>query len=495
MEGVLFNMVTGQWEDICHGSVEQAVALSLQQDRPLLVILTKGDNEGRFMALMDRQDRIRLTGVGNNDGLLSFSKEPRVLDLIKQNTVPLQVTEGSKDYGFFSQVFPVKAVPSIYVIKQSQVLDVFTEDLPLEAFIERFERSLGLGGNQQHQREPADAAAVDSDPQTSRDQQTEASPVNAETSKPENAENQTSNATSHTTNPTSTANTVNKPTASSNKDSSGSHSSVSAVTSERVKGKTANRDEHKKSESEKYQERVRRERQAEAEERKRILKLVETDRQERKRAAQRAKNQSGSETATATQQDQQKTTMNSKPRAFSNSTECALSIRLFDGRALKHRFSSSDTLQQVREWVDTNRTDGDQPYTFFQTIPKKTFGAGEEQYTLRQLELTPSSTLILKPISNYSTAYSASASTYSPTAMLQRGTRAVGEALYTFLGLGYDPHSPYSSEESSRSSSPVSTADNTAPAPNFRTINNPNDDRTTYNGNQLSLKDDHRKDA
>jgi hypothetical protein len=39
-------MVTGQWEDICHESVEQAVALSLRQDRPLLVILTKGDNEG-----------------------------------------------------------------------------------------------------------------------------------------------------------------------------------------------------------------------------------------------------------------------------------------------------------------------------------------------------------------------------------------------------------------------------------------------------------------
>lgn len=47
-EGVLFTMVSGQWEDICHESVEHAVALSLQQNRPLLVILTKGDNEGRY---------------------------------------------------------------------------------------------------------------------------------------------------------------------------------------------------------------------------------------------------------------------------------------------------------------------------------------------------------------------------------------------------------------------------------------------------------------
>lgn len=438
--------------------------------------------------------------IGNDDGLLSFSREPRVLELIKQNTVPLQVTEGSQDYGFFSQVFPVKAVPSIYVIKQSQVLDVFTEDLPLEEFIERFERSLGLGGNQHTHEAGQLSAATDNesvrrtDEQASSNQSNEPSSVNeqASSAKPDESENKAgsnqSNARS-TTNRASTADSLNKATSVSNTESRGTHSST-PVSSKQAKGKTVNRNEHKKSESEKYQERVRRERQAEAEERKRILKLVETDRQERKRAAQQAKNQSGGETSTT---NQQKTT--NKPRAFSNSTQCALSIRLFDGHALKHRFSSSDSLQQVREWVDMNRVDGDQPYTFFQTIPKKTFGAGEEQYTLRQLELTPSSTLILKPISNYSTAYSASASTYSPAAMFQRGTRAVGDALYTFLGLGYDPHSPYSSEESSRSSSPVPAADNPASTPNVRTINNPNDDRTTYNGNQLSLKDDHRKDA
>lgn len=420
-----------------------------------------------------------------------------MLELIKQYTVPLQVTEGSQDYGFFSQVFPVKAVPSIYVIKQSQVLDIFTEDLPLTAFIERFESSLGLGGKQQQRaheqtgQPPADQSQPATDGSTRRADTSVSQPDGPApgNGQPSGGSVKPAASTTNQAPPGETLNTVTSGNSSSSSKSSDA-SNKPAGSARQGKGKTVNRDEHNKSESEKYQERVRRERQAEAEERKRILKLVETDRQERKRAAQQAKSTKND----ATSQQNTPPTSN-KPRAFSNSTQCALSIRLFDGRALKHRFSSSDTLQQVREWVDTNRTDGDQPYTFFQTIPKKTFGAGEEQYTLRQLELTPSSTLILKPIANYSTAYSASASTYSPTAMFQRGTRAVGDALYTFLGLGYDPHSPYSSEESSRSSSPVPTSDSPASAPNVRTINNPNDDRTTYNGNQLSLKDDHRKDA
>ncbi|KAA8913818.1 hypothetical protein TRICI_003100 [Trichomonascus ciferrii] len=431
-------------------------------------------------------------------GLLALSREARVLDLIKEKTVPLQVTEGSKDYGFFSQVFPVKAVPSIYVIKQSQILDVFTEDLSLEAFIERFERSLGLGGEEQQtleeteQLNSATATNTATGDSSSASRRTGSQPEEEPGNEQPSASSQpfAFSAASSSINQRAPADkTSSKSTPSSSSSSSSSAKNSAGSTSSpgrQAKGKAV---EHKKSESEKYQERVRRERQAEAEERRRILRLVETDRQERKRAAQQHKS-GGDAPATTTATNQ-----SNKPRAFSNSTQCALSLRLFDGRALKHHFSSSDTLQQVREWVDTNRTDGDQPYTFFQTIPKKTFGAGEEQYTLRQLELTPSSTLILKPISNYSTAYSSSAATYSPAAMLQRGTRAVGDALYTFLGLGYDPHSPYSSEESSRSSSPVPTSDSPSSTPNVRTINNPNDDRTTYNGNQLSLKDDHRKDA
>lgn len=75
-----------------------------------------------------------------------------------------------------------------------------------------------------------------------------------------------------------------------------------------------------------------------------------------------------------------------------------LQIRMTDGKTLKNEFGSSETLNDVRKWVDLNRTDGNGPYSFHRSIPRVTFKDSDELKTLEALELTPRSALLLKPL-------------------------------------------------------------------------------------------------
>jgi hypothetical protein len=54
---------------------------------------------------------------------------------------------------------------------------------------------------------------------------------------------------------------------------------------------------------------------------------------------------------------------------------------------------AQDTLENVRTWIDENRTDGDQPYKLLAQFPTRHFSTGDEQKTLQSLDLVPSSTI------------------------------------------------------------------------------------------------------
>lgn len=95
---------------------------------------------------------------------------------------------------------------------------------------------------------------------------------------------------------------------------------------------------------------------------------------------------------------------------------CTLSLRLLDGSSIKHQFKSSDTLDDVRLWLDTESgveiissdsmpsfamPDALHPTRYaFQSpeIPRITFDDNQEFVSLKQLNLVPRSVLILKPV-------------------------------------------------------------------------------------------------
>ncbi|CAI4947551.1 CRE_collapsed_G0004570.mRNA.1.CDS.1 [Saccharomyces cerevisiae] len=127
------------------------------------------------------------------------------------------------------------------------------------------------------------------------------------------------------------------------------------------------------------------------EERERIIRLVRADRAERKAL---------DETHHRTLDDDKPLDVHDyiKDAQKLHSSKCVLQIRMTDGKTLKHEFNSSETLNDVRKWVDLNRTDGDCPYSFHRGIPRVTFKDSDELKTLETLELTPRSALLLKPL-------------------------------------------------------------------------------------------------
>eukprot|EP00731_Ephydatia_muelleri_P027411 Em0019g284a len=76
-------------------------------------------------------------------------------------------------------------------------------------------------------------------------------------------------------------------------------------------------------------------------------------------------------------------------------TTSKLQFRLFDGKTLTHTFEALNTLEDVKSYIATNRTDSGAPYSLMTNFPKKVFTATDSRRTLKDLGLVPSAVLIL----------------------------------------------------------------------------------------------------
>ena len=149
-----------------------------------------------------------------------------------------------------------------------------------------------------------------------------------------------------------------------------------------------------------YRKKIERERQLDKEERERILKLVKADKEERKAREHELHLRIDNVTTTTTNQNVNDSNIhdNIKNEELLHSINCILQIKLTNGKSIRHTFDHKDTLNDVRKWVDLNRTDPHVPYLFHRSIPRYTFQESDELKTLESLELTPRSLLILKPL-------------------------------------------------------------------------------------------------
>jgi hypothetical protein len=159
------------------------------------------------------------------------------------------------------------------------------------------------------------------------------------------------------------------------------------------------------------------------EERQRILKQIEDDRAARKaRLAERVAERQATLEAQAQEQAENSaspTQMSSITRA---SEHCSLQVRLFDGSTIRNRFPSQNRLgSDVRKWIDETRQDGSHPYQFkvlLTPLPNKTIDITEEDQSLQDLGLAPSSTLILQPVSKAVSASYPGAESQNPLSRL-----------------------------------------------------------------------------
>lgn len=381
--------------------------------------------------------------------------------MITNYTIGIHLRKDSQNFKFFSQVWPVTHIPSIFMIKQSTVVYMVDSSKEVSVTIENLSKLIRMSGQREDDKGEQSSTSKNKEninkekDNNSREHSTE-SQVSEKTDsgqpsfRGENDHNSTS---------------VNQP----NRPQESKPASKEAASKE---PSFKDGPSQPSSQSDRYQQRLWKHRQEDAEERKRILRLVQTDRKE-----QRANQE----------YHQRRYSQNSpKPRAMSRSqAESRMVIRLFDGSAIKHIFDSSQTLDSVRQWIDENRTDSDAPYTLMQTFPRKKFSPSEETRTLRELDLVPSTTLILKPVTHISNAY-------APIGWFKRAIRWVIDAIYIIMAFlfKFPQHYQHSNNHNNNSALESSSLESSPSVQQNSPKQLDDNSRITYNGNQLSLKDD-----
>ena len=252
-----------------------------------------------------------------------------------------------------------------------------------------------------------------------------------------------------------------------------------------------------------------RKRNAEAKlERERILRQIEQDKADRKEKEERRKTLARIEAGEEISEDldvserlpyQNKAAQREYRSDFEapRSKDCAVQVRLFDGSTIRSKFKPEQTITDLRDWVEKERSD-DGPFTFKQILsplPNRSIMISEEKDSLMQLGFVPSATLVMVPIMGYAAAYrDAGPGLMSNLAALPFNVVAAGAglvpgALRTLLGFGQAV--PAQGEPSAQTSFPLrsepqaSTIDSGINVRTLRDQREERDDYQLYNGNQV----------
>ena len=143
-------------------------------------------------------------------------------------------------------------------------------------------------------------------------------------------------------------------------------------------------------ERQKYITQQARERALQREEKRKILEEIENDKAERRARTERAH----LEQQVHEQRVQGQGQRNASVATGNGMTK--VSIRQPDSVVLKHEFASSETLSDVRKWIDSNRSDGSAPYVLQTTFPTRSFEVSEEHSETLQSVLGKGGQLIMK---------------------------------------------------------------------------------------------------
>ncbi|KAF9768348.1 hypothetical protein IL306_014382 [Fusarium sp. DS 682] len=339
-----------------------------------------------------------------------FLTDDTLSDLLKEHAVALRLKAGSEEAGYLAQIFPLPRTPTVVIIKNGELKEYITPGTSKEDFLRRVQTAFSSTS-----AAPAPAPAT-TQPAPEPEQ---ASPPQPRTETPVVPEQNTP-----PTAAPSTSENVRRILA----ERAARLQAQKEENERKVKEERARTKERAKAEAEagmdtdnarahKAAEAVKKKRQQDQEERARILKRIEDDKAERRLRAEQREQQKldglkgGDVAASLVNAPETKLSTASKAGAIT-----ALQVRLFDGSTLRSRFKTTAPLKEVRQWVDENRTDGSQPYTFKQVLtplPNKNVDETEEDKALGDLGLSPSSTLVLIPVKKFTNAYDDSQGIFS----------------------------------------------------------------------------------
>lgn len=399
--------------------------------------------------------------------------------MISEHGVALRLKAGSEEAGYLAQIFPLPRTPTLVIIKNGELKEYLTPETSKEDFLRRVKGAFSATAHLPAVTTAPDAQASAAAPQTDSSNTTTPSQINTPSSsstEPERSEG------------------VRRILA----ERAARLQAQKQETERKAKEERTKAKGKAKAEAEagvdteaarthKQQETLKKRRQQESEERRRILKRIEDDKAERKlrvqeREQQRIDNLKGGDIASSLVNAPE----TRLPSTTRSSDITALQVRLFDGSTLRSRFKTASPLKDVRKWVNANSETGKTPFTFKQVLtplPNQDIDESEEDSTLGDLKLSPSSTLVLVPVKKFSSAYGDSPSFVS---------RLIGFILGIFnwilslfgQGARPTPVEESSSQEESQDSSEASQLRKRR-VKGFKNADEKRPDHQLYNGNSV----------
>ncbi|KAI9754444.1 MAG: hypothetical protein M4579_004712 [Chaenotheca gracillima] len=366
------------------GTIQSGIQTALAESKSVVCFIRDGNDESR---------------TWENE----FLRDEATASVLKSKAVLLRIEMGSQEAGWLSSFCAVEKAPTLIIIHNGTPRDTLAAGLTQQEFCDRLLAALPDEGVAQplqstSQADPQGSSAPTSSPSSS----TIPNP-----SVPRTTTAQPSAPSAATTAPRPPANNSPIPERPS---APASESTSSASKGKAPASKPPNTNNppatstlpktSKPPKSEKYAEEQRKRVQDARSERERILRRVEADKAERRHRAESERLlRQGATPSQTTAPEPAK-----RPKKTGTSPTCALQVRLLSGATLRKHFPDSHgaTLRQdVRPWIDTSRTDGDDPYTFKQImtpLPNRTIEITEEDQSLAELGLTPNATLVLFPL-------------------------------------------------------------------------------------------------
>jgi hypothetical protein len=356
-----------------------------------------------------------------------FLTDGAVAPLMAKDAVSLRLKAGTQEAGYLAAIFPLPKNPTLVIIKNGELKEYISAGTSKEEFVRRVsgvfkaQEATGATPAAQPSSAPAAATAVASEapPSTSQapDEDTPASSSTLSSSSGRQAQPSIAAITQEADARRQAARKEREALEKRRREKEAEQQAQDPA-------KSKQNDAKKKA----AQQLAERQRQA-REDRARVLKRIEDDRAERKARQENNRVAREMERRAAAGEDVEEVTAAAgepAPTAVSRRqhNQCALQARLFDGSTIRTRLPAEATLgRDVRKWVDETRTDGNQPYSFrliLTPLPNRSIDpATEEDQTLEELGLVPSSTLVLAPVERAVPSYpSINAGLYNPVSHL-----------------------------------------------------------------------------
>lgn len=395
------------------GTLQEAISTALQQSKLVACFVTDDQEESKTWET-------------------EYLADERIAPSLEKEAVVLRLTAESEEAGYLAAIFPLPKIPTLVVIKNGQLKEYLGAGTEKEEFVTRVAGAFVSAQPGAQSQQSAETGA----PSIAQAETPAPAPANADATQPsmspaaaaaavETAVEATSSSAEHISNEGERRRqAARKERERIEREKAQRRKEKGKMPADSGSGDPSSETSKPQNESVKKASQQLAEKQRQArEERARVLKRIADDKAERKAKEEMRKQERRAELAAAAGSPSTGiniTTLNDPAASASSAApsssvqrrhdQCALQVRLFDGSTIRTRLPAKATIaQDVRSWVDENRTDGKDPYTFkviLTPLPNRAIDhATEEDKTLQELDLLPSSTLVLTPVDRYATAY------------------------------------------------------------------------------------------